>query len=98
MEAAQKVLVGDGIDVRQAEKVANDRGDRRPASPAGKEVAHGPTRPAPDVGSDVAGEIEEVVIDEEEATELVVLDELQLVCEPTHRRRVVVVARRVALQ
>src|SRR5437899_188190 len=96
-EAAQKELVGDGIDVRQAEKVANDRGDRRPASPAGKEVAHGPTRPAPDVGRDFAGEIEEVMIDEEEATELVVLDQLQLVFETTHRLRVVEGARRVAL-
>src|SRR4029077_18398454 len=83
--------------VRQAEEVANDRGDGRPASPAGKEVAHGPPRPAPDVGRDFTGEIEEVVINEEEATELMVLDELQLVFETTHRLRVVEGARRVAL-
>src|SRR4029077_9368067 len=48
-------------------------------------------------GRDFTGEIEEVVINEEEATELMVLDELQLVFETTHRLRVVEGARRVAL-
>ena len=83
--------------MRQAEEVAHDRGHGRPTPPAGQKIPHGATRAATNVGGDFAREVEEIVIDEKKAAELMVLDELQLFREPAQRWRMVERARRVAL-
>src|SRR5205809_4155741 len=74
-ESSQKESVGDRVDVGQAEEIAHDGGDRGAASPAGQQIAAGAPGAAANVGGDLAGKIEKVVVDEKEAAELVVLDE-----------------------
>src|SRR5207247_5072947 len=83
-ESSQKEFVGDRVDVRQAEEIAHDGGDRGAASPAGQQIAAGAPGAAANVGGDLTGKIEKVVVDEKEAAELVVLDEAQLIVEPAH--------------
>src|SRR5207244_7642161 len=88
---------GDRIDVRQAEQVADDGGDRRAPSPTGEEVAVRPARAAPHVGRDFPGQLEQVVIDEKEPREPVALDQPQLLAEPALRLVAVLGACRVTL-
>src|SRR5438876_4477113 len=96
-KTAQKELVGDRVDMRQAEEIADDRGDRGAASPAGQQVAAGAARAAPNVRRDVARQVKEVMINKKEAAELVMLDEPQFFVEPAHGLGVMERARRVAL-
>src|SRR6266699_3220660 len=88
---------GDRIDVREAEQVAHDGGDRRAAAATGQQAALRPPRAAPHVGGDLARQVEQIVIDEEEPAEPVVLDETQLLGEPPFRLAAVLGAGRVAL-
>ncbi len=82
-KAAEEEVIGDRVDVRQAEQVADDRRHRRTASPAGKEIARRAAGAAAHVGRHLSGQLEQVVIDEEEAAEPVMLDQGQLFAEPS---------------
>src|SRR2546422_8491700 len=55
------------------------------------------SRAAPHVGGDLAGEVEQIVIDEEEPAEPVALDEPQLLGEPPLRLAAVQGVDRIAL-
>ena len=96
-KAAEEELVRDRIDVRQAEEIADNGRDGGAAASARQEIAAGASRSAPDVGRDLAREIEEIVIDEKEAAELMMLDQHQFCLEPAHCLRVIERVFRVAL-
>src|SRR3989441_5986159 len=96
-KATQKQPVGDRIDMGQAEEIADDGGDRGAASPAGQQVTVGASRAAPNVGCDVARQVEKVMINKKETAELVMLDEPQFFVEPAHGLGVLERTRRGAL-
>ncbi len=72
-----------GVDVRQAEQVAHDGRHRGAAAAARQQVAGGAAAAAPHVGPHLPGQLEQVVVDEEEATESMVFDECQLCGQPS---------------
>src|SRR3989454_8345641 len=76
---------GNRIDVREAEQVAHDGGDGRAATATREQATLRPPRAAPHVGGDLAGEVEQIVIDEKESAEPAVLDEPQFLGEPPLR-------------
>ena len=81
-EAPDEEPVVDRVDVREPDQVADDRGDRGAAAAAGRQVGE----PARDAGrAHVAGhllrQLEHLVVDEEEAGEVVQLDQPQLLDE-----------------
>src|SRR5436189_202210 len=73
-EPAQEQAVGDRVDVRQAEQVADDGRHRRAAPAAGEQVSEGPPGAPAHVGRHLACQVEQVVIDQEEPTESMVFD------------------------
>src|SRR5207237_399534 len=73
-EPAQEQAVGDRVDVRQAEQVADDGRHRRAAPAAGEQVSLGPPAAPAHVRCHLAGQVEQVVIDQEEPTESMVFD------------------------
>src|SRR5262249_21876479 len=95
-EAAERELRADGVDVREAGEVADERADRRAASaPRRQDVAR---RVAPsDLERALARELEHVPVQEEEAGEAELVDQLQLLLEPCLRFTTQLVALRVAL-
>ena len=68
----------DGIDVGEAGQVADDRGDARPSSPPRRQDRAGRVG-ATDLEGDVAGQLEHVAVQEEEAGEVEVADDPELV-------------------
>src|SRR6266576_6041444 len=84
-EAAEEEARGDGIDVRQPHQVADDGRHRRPAPSPGEQATGGAAAAAAQVGRHLAREVEQVVVDEEEAAQPVKLDQPQLFGEPPLR-------------
>src|SRR3990172_1981911 len=83
------LAVGDGVDVRQADQVADDRADRRPSSPARWPMR----RTTAYLLRHSVGELEDLAVDEEEAGEAVALHQRQLLVQPlANLRRQTVVA------
>ena len=73
-EPAQEQAVGDRVDVRQAEQVADDGRHRRAAPTAGEQVSLGAPAAPSHVRRYLAGQVEQVVVDQEESTESMVFD------------------------
>src|SRR6266516_319095 len=73
-EPAQEQAVGDRVDVRQAEQVADDGRYRRAAPTAGEQVSLGAPAAPSHVRRYLAGQVEQVVVDQEESTESMVFD------------------------
>ena len=80
-EAAEREVVRDRIDVREAGEVADERADRGAApAPRRQDVAHR-ARPAHLV-RDLPRELEHLPVEEEEAGETELADEVELLLEP----------------
>ena len=84
-EAAEREVVRDRIDVREAGQVADERADRR-AAPASRrqDVPH--RAGAAHLERDLARELEHLPVEEEEAGEAELVDELELLLEPRRAR------------
>jgi hypothetical protein len=81
-EPAEKEPGGDRVHMREAQEITHD-GRNRGAAPAPRQqAAVGATAPPPHVGRDLAGQLEQVVIDEKEPAQPMPLDERQLGREP----------------
>ena len=95
-EAAERELGADRVDVREAGQVADERADRRAAPAAGRQRV---TRrvAAAHLERAFARELEHVPVQEEEAGEPELVDQLQLLLEPRARLAAELVASRVAL-
>ena len=76
-EAADRQIRLDGIDVREAGQVADDRADRAAAAAAGRERVAGRAGAA-HLGGDLARELEHLPVQEEEPGELQLGDEGEL--------------------
>ena len=87
-EAAEEEVVLDRVDVREADQVAEDRADGGAAAAAGRQagLAARAVLAAHLVG-DLAAQLEQVAVDEEEAGEAVLAHEPQLLLQPLLRRR-----------
>ena len=95
-EAAEEEVVRDRVDVREAGEVADDRGHGRPAPAPGRQQRAGRAGPA-HLDGDVAGELEQLAVEDEEARQAEPLDHPQLLLQPRVRRVVVRAAARVAV-
>ena len=95
-EAPEEQVVGHRVDVREAGEVADDRGHGRPATAPRREQRPRRVGPA-DLHGDVARELEQVAVQDEEAGEVEPGDHPQLLLEPRVGRRPERAARRVAL-
>ena len=95
-EAPEREVVRDRVDVREAGEVTDERADRR-AAPAARrqDVAHR-ARPAHLV-RDLARELEHLPVEQEEAGEPELADEVELLLEPRADALLVAVEVRVAL-
>ncbi len=76
-ESPDQQLVGDRVDVRESGQVADDRGDARAATAARRQQRPGSVRPA-DLDGHLAGQLEQVVVKEEEPRQVERLDDPQL--------------------
>ena len=76
-EAPERESVRDRVDVREAGEVADDRAHRRAAAAAGREEAPRRVRAAHLLRA-LAGDLEHLVVEEEEPGEPELLDEPQL--------------------
>ena len=95
-EPAEEEVVGDGVDVREAGEVADDRGHRgAPPAPRRQQRAGG-CRPA-DLHGDLARELQQVAVQQEEAGEAERADDPQLLLQPGVRGGMVGRAGRIAL-
>ena len=95
-EAPEEQVVGHRVDVREAGEVADDRGHGRPATAPRREQRPRRVGPA-DLHGDVARELEQVAVQDEEAREAEAGDHPQLLLEPRVGRCPERAARRVAL-
>ncbi len=84
-EAPDQQLVGDRVDVREAGQVADDRGDARAAAAPGRQQRPRGVGPA-DLDRDLAGELEHVVVQQEEAGQPERLDDPQLLLQARRAR------------
>ena len=85
-EAAERQAGFDGIDVREAGQVADDRADARAAAAARRQRVAGTARPA-HLERALAGELEHLPVEQEEPGEAEPRDQRQLVVEPFARAR-----------
>ncbi len=93
-EPADQQVVGDRVDVRQAGQEADDRGDARTAAPAGRQQAADAAGTA-HLERHLAGQLEHVVVEQEEPGQTEPLDDPKLLLQPrervrAHRARVLV--------
>ena len=79
-EAPEQQLVGDRVDVREAGEVADDRGHRRPAPAPGRQQRARRVAPA-HLDGDVAGELEHLAVQQEEARQPERGDQAQLLLQ-----------------
>src|SRR5581483_5340712 len=79
-EAAQKEGVSNRVHVREAGQVADDRADAGAAAAAGREEAAGGARAA-HLGRDLAGELEDVEVEQEEPGEAERADDAELLLQ-----------------
>ncbi len=95
-EAAEREVVGDGIDVREAGEVADERADRRAApAPRRQHVAH--RAGAAHLVGDLARELEHLPVQQEEAGEAELADQHELFFEPLAHAALEAVEVRVTL-
>src|SRR5262249_27596736 len=95
-EAAERQLRADRIDMRETGQVADERADRRAAPTSRRERV--PRRIAPaHLQRAFARELEDVPVQEEEAGEAKLVDQLQLLVEPRLRLGAQPVPARIAL-
>ena len=83
-EAAGVQARFDRVDVREAGQVADDRADAGAATAAGRHPGAGSVT-SPHLRRHLAGQLQQVVVEEEEARELEVADRPQLLVEPGPR-------------
>ena len=95
-EAAEREAGGDGIDVREPGEVADDRAHRGAAATAGRQGVSGRARAA-QVERDLARQLEHLEVEEEEAGQLEIGDEPQLLLQALAGASLVAVRARVAL-
>ena len=80
-EAAEREVLRDRVDVREAGQVADDRADRRAAPPPRRQPA--PRRAGPaDPVRELPRQLEHLPVEEEEAGEPELVDQPQLLLEP----------------
>ena len=85
-EAVDREAVADRVDVRQANEVADQRGDRRPASSAWRQLSDAArTARAAHLLGDLDREPHHLEVDEEEPCQSVHLDHLELVLKAVER-------------
>ena len=95
-EAAEREVVRDRVDVREAGQVADERADRRAAPAAGRQ--HVPHRAgAAHLERDLARELEHLPVEEEEAGKAELVDQRELLLEPPAHAPLVAVQVGVAL-
>ena len=95
-EAPEEQLVRDRVDVREAGEVADDRGHRGAAPAAGRQQRARRVRPA-HLDRDLARELQQVAVQEEEARQAERADHAQLLLQAGVRLGAVRAAGRVAL-
>ena len=84
-EAAEREVVRDRVDVREAGQVADERADRGAApAPRRQDVAH--RAGAAHLERDLARELEHLPVEEEEAGEAELVDQRELLLEPAGAR------------
>ena len=83
-EASEREVVRDRVDVREAGEVADDRADRAPPPATRWQEAPRRVRPA-HLARAFARDLEHLVVQEEEAGEAELVDQLQLVLQATAR-------------
>ena len=82
-EALQGQVVLQGVDVGEADQVAHQHGHRRAPAPARRPLLQGDLPVAePQVDHHVAGDLDYVVVDQEEAGQVVPADEAELLVQP----------------
>ena len=87
-EAPQLQPARDRIDVRETDQVAHDRGDRRSPPTSGRQQRARRVAAGPDLRGDLAGQLEHVVVEQEEARQAELLDHAQLLFQARVRLRV----------
>jgi len=96
-ETAEREVVRDRIDVREAGQVADERADRGPsAAPGRQDVPH--RAGAADLERHLARELEHLPVEEEEAGQAELVDERKLLLEPPAHTPLVAVEAAVALR
>ena len=80
-EAAEREVLRDRVDVREAGQVADDRPDRRAPAAAGRQPAPRRSRP-PDPVRELPRQLEHLPVQEEEAREAELFDQPQLSLQP----------------
>ena len=91
-EAAERELRLDGVDVREAGEVADDRADARPSPSSRRERVSRRARAA-DLERALARELEHLPVQEEEAGQAKPRDQRELVVESLRARALVAVVR-----
>ena len=95
-EAPEEQVVGDRVDVREAGEVADDRGHRG-AAPAPRRQQRARRVGAAHLHRDLARQLQQVAVQDEEAGQPEPVDHAQLLLQPGVRGRAVRAAVRVAL-
>ena len=95
-EAPEEQVVRDRVDVREAGEVADDRGHRR-AAPAPRRQQRARRVGPAHLHRDLARELQQLAVEDEEAGEAEAVDHAQLLLQPGVGRRAVRAALRVAL-
>ena len=85
-EAAEREVVRDRVDVREAGQVADDRADRAAAPPPGRQEAAGRVAAA-HLQRALPRELEHLPVEQEEAGEPELVDQRELALEPSARPR-----------
>ena len=85
-EAAEREVVRDRVDVREAGQVADDRADRG-AAPAPRRQDVPQRVRAAHLERDLARELEHLAVEQEEAGEAELVDQRELLVEPRATRR-----------
>ena len=82
-EAVEAEAVQEGIDVRQPDQVTHEHGDRRAAAAArGTLLQRDLGGPVAEVYHHLPGDLDHLVVDQEEARQLVFADQAELLVEP----------------
>ena len=80
-EAAQEEVRLDGIDVGEADQVADDRRHRRAPPASRRQAGVGPGGAAPDLGGHIPGQLHDVPVDQEKTRQAVTVHQPEFLME-----------------
>ncbi len=80
-EAAEEEVVAQRVDVREADEIADERADRRAATPSRRQPGHRPRGSAAHLRRLLAGHLQQLPVDQEEAGEPALAHQRQLLAQ-----------------